>query len=41
MSGPDRLPSKYLDRGPRIVRAPLKEMTFMGGRFAPVMGGTG
>ncbi|MGW8882494.1 amidohydrolase family protein, partial [Streptomyces mirabilis] len=37
----DRLPSKYLDRGPRIVRAPLKEMTFMGGKFAPVMGAKG
>lgn len=37
----DRLPSKYLDSGPRIVRAPLKEMTFMGGKFAPVMGAKG
>ncbi|CAM5483931.1 hypothetical protein SMICM304S_11080 [Streptomyces microflavus] len=26
---------------PRVVRAPLKEMTFMGGKFAPVMGAEG
>lgn len=37
----DRLPSQYRDRGPRIVRAPLKEMTFLGGKFAPVMGNPG
>src|SRR3954451_22916075 len=37
----DRLPKKYLDTGPRIVRAPLKEMTFLGGRFKPVMGAQG
>ncbi|NGN68364.1 amidohydrolase [Streptomyces sp. A7024] len=37
----DRLPAKYADVGPRIVRAPLKEMTFMGGKFAPKMGAPG
>ncbi|MEK8144474.1 amidohydrolase family protein [Streptomyces sp. M10(2022)] len=37
----DRLPARYADSGPRIVRAPLKEMTFMGGKFAPVMGAKG
>ena len=36
-----RLPKKYLDTGPRVVRAPLKEMTFLGGRFKPVMGEPG
>ncbi len=29
----DRLPTKYLDSGPRIVRAPVKEMQFLGGKF--------
>ncbi|MGO4754760.1 amidohydrolase, partial [Streptomyces sp. 2MCAF27] len=37
----DRLPSKYRDIAPRIVRAPLKEMTFVGGKFAPKMGAPG
>ena len=37
----DRLPKKYRDIGPRIVHAPLKEMTFLGGRFRPVMGAPG
>ncbi len=36
----DRLPSKYADVGPRIVRAPVKELTFVGGKFNPVMGET-
>ena len=36
-----RLPKKYLDTGPRIVRAPLKEISFLGGRFRPVMGAPG
>lgn len=36
-----RLPEKYRDVGPRTVRAPLKEMTFLGGRFRPVMGKPG
>lgn len=34
----DRLPSGYADSGPRIVRAPLKEMTLLRGKLAPVMG---
>ncbi len=34
----DRLPSGYADSGPRVVRAPLKEMTFLRGKLAPVMG---
>ena len=34
----DRLPAKYHDVGPRIVRAPVKEMTFIGGKFTPTMG---
>ncbi|GAU67483.1 putative hydrolase [Streptomyces sp. NBRC 110611] len=37
----DRLPAKYRDTGPRIVRAPVKEITFVGGRFTPKMGTTG
>ena len=37
----DRLPSKYLDVGPRIVRAPVKEMTFIGGKFTAVPGEPG
>ena len=37
----DRLPSKYKDVGPRVVRAPVKEITFIGGKFAPVMGAAG
>lgn len=37
----DRLPRKYRDTGPRIVRAPLKEMSSLGGRFKPVMGAPG
>jgi len=37
----DRLPKKFLATGPRVVRAPLAEMTFTGGRFAPVMGAPG
>ena len=34
----DRLPAKYRDVGPRIVRAPVKEMTFIGGKFTAVPG---
>ena len=34
----DRLPSKYADIGPRIVRAPVKEMTFIGGKFTAIPG---
>jgi predicted TIM-barrel fold metal-dependent hydrolase len=37
----DRLPSKYLDVGPRIVRAPVKEMTFIGGKFTAIPGDPG
>jgi predicted TIM-barrel fold metal-dependent hydrolase len=37
----DRLPAKYHDVGPRIVRAPVKEISFVGGRFTPVMGEAG
>ena len=29
-----RLPAKYRDVGPRVVRAPVAEMTFRGGKFA-------
>jgi predicted TIM-barrel fold metal-dependent hydrolase len=37
----DRLPKKYLDVGPRIVRAPVKEMTFVGGKFTAIPGEPG
>ena len=37
----DRLPAKYHDIGPRIVRAPVKEMTFIGGKFTAVPGEPG
>jgi len=37
----DRLPSKYLDIGPRVVRETLGEMTFIGGKFSYVAGGDG
>lgn len=37
----DRLPSKYRDVGPRIVRAPVEELTFVGGKFSPKMGSPG
>ena len=37
----DRLPARYHDVGPRIVRAPVKEMTFVGGRFTVVPGEPG
>src|SRR4051794_40639972 len=37
----DRLPAKYKDIGPRVVRAPVKEITFIGGKFKPVMGEKG
>lgn len=32
----DRLPKKYLESGPRIVRAPVKEMEFVGGKFTAI-----
>ena len=37
----DRLASKYADVGPRIVRAPVKEMTFIGGKFTAIPGDPG
>jgi predicted TIM-barrel fold metal-dependent hydrolase len=37
----DRLPPKHHDVAPRIVRAPVKEMTFIGGKFTPVVGAAG
>ncbi|HEY2429138.1 MAG TPA: amidohydrolase, partial [Acidimicrobiales bacterium] len=36
----DRLPAKYRDVGPRIVRAPA-DMSFFGGKFSYAMGGDG
>jgi predicted TIM-barrel fold metal-dependent hydrolase len=36
----DRLPAKYKDVGPRVVRAPA-EMSFFGGKFTHKMGGDG
>ncbi len=36
-----RLPAKYQDEGPRIVRAPMKEITFVGGKFTAVPGNPG
>lgn len=36
-----RLPAKYQDVGPRIVRAPVKEMSFIGGKFVAVPGDPG
>jgi len=37
----DRLPARYREVGPRIERHPVKEMTFIGGRFAYQMGAPG
>src|SRR5438876_84934 len=37
----DRLPSKYNDVGPRIVRAPVGDITFIGGKFTPTVGNPG
>ena len=37
----DRLPAKYADVGPRIVEAPLGEMTFVGGKFSVSVGTEG
>jgi predicted TIM-barrel fold metal-dependent hydrolase len=34
----DRLPERFKDVGPRIVRAPVKEMTFIGGKFTAIPG---
>jgi predicted TIM-barrel fold metal-dependent hydrolase len=37
----DRLPSKYKDVGPRVVRAPVGEISFIGGKFTPTVGEPG
>jgi predicted TIM-barrel fold metal-dependent hydrolase len=37
----DRLPSRYADVAPRIVRAPVAEMSFVGGKFTAVPGDPG
>ena len=37
----DRLPAKYREAGPHIVRAPMKEITFIGGKFTAVPGNPG
>ena len=37
----DRLPKKYHDVGPRIVRAPMGEITFVGGKLTVVPGSRG
>lgn len=37
----DRLPAKYADIGPRIVRRPAKEISFIGGKFTAIIGDEG
>ena len=37
----DRLPSKYRDVGPRVVRAPVAGTEFIGGNFRPTIGEEG
>lgn len=37
----DRLPKKYADVAPRVHRLPVKEMTFVGGKFTAVPGTKG
>jgi predicted TIM-barrel fold metal-dependent hydrolase len=37
----DRLPAKYRDVGPRVQRAPVAEMSFLGGNFRYAMGDEG
>ena len=37
----DRLPAKYADVGPRIVRAPVGQMSFIGGKFLAQPGDPG
>ncbi len=37
----DRLPAKYHETAPRIVRAPVNEMTFVGGKFTAIPGAPG
>ena len=36
-----RLPAKYKELGPRVVRKPVAEMTFRGGKYAYRMGEEG
>jgi predicted TIM-barrel fold metal-dependent hydrolase len=37
----DRLPSKYAEVGPRVVRAPVGAIEFIGGKFTPTIGEKG
>ncbi|HEY3701257.1 MAG TPA: amidohydrolase family protein, partial [Acidimicrobiales bacterium] len=37
----DRLPSRYQDVGPRVLQAPVKEISFVGGKFVAVPGEPG
>jgi predicted TIM-barrel fold metal-dependent hydrolase len=37
----DRLPRKYLEVGPRVARAPMGEISFVGGKFQAKPGGEG
>jgi predicted TIM-barrel fold metal-dependent hydrolase len=37
----DRLPAKYHDVGPRVVRAPVGKIEFVGGKFTPTIGAPG
>ena len=37
----DRLPARYKEQGPRSVRAPMGEMTFIGGKFSYAPGDDG
>ena len=37
----DRLPSRYRDVGPRNVKVPVKDMTFVGGKFTAIPGASG
>src|SRR5450432_3496453 len=37
----DRLPARYKEIGPHVKRAPMGEMTFIGGKFSYVPGGEG
>ena len=34
----DRLPAKYKDVGPRIKRAPMGEVTYVGGKLSVIPG---
>src|SRR2546425_1036586 len=36
-----RLPAKFQDTGPRVIRAPVKEISFIGGKFTAVPGDPG